>query len=129
MDEIKELLKRSEEKLQSAISLLEKGYYGDAISRAYYCMYYASRALLLPRGIHPKTHKGVITEIWKNFAETGLIDKDVFKAIASSQTEREEADYGIYTTFSEEEAKKVIDDAQIFIEKCKQILKNDMEML
>ncbi|PKP54663.1 MAG: HEPN domain-containing protein [Candidatus Altiarchaeales archaeon HGW-Altiarchaeales-3] len=129
MDEINELLKRSEEKLQSSISLLEKGHYGDAISRAYYCMYYASRALLLSRNIHPTTHKGVINEMWKNFGKTGLMDKDLFKALASSQTEREEADYGIYTTFSEEETKKVIDDAQNFLKKCKELLKNELEML
>jgi len=123
LDEIDELLKRSGEKLHSARSLLEKGHYGDAISRAYYCMYYASRALLFSRSIHPTTHKGLINEMWKNFGETGLIDKDLFKALASSQTEREEADYGIYTTFSEEEAKKVIDNAQNFLKKCKELLK------
>jgi uncharacterized protein (UPF0332 family) len=117
------LLKRSGEKLQSAGSRLEKGHYGDAISRAYYCMYYASRALLLSRNINATTHKGLINEMWKNFGETGLMDKDLFKAFASSQTEREEADYGIYAAFSEEEAGEVINNAEIFLEKCKELLK------
>ena len=71
MDETDELFKRSEEKLKSAGSLLQKEHYGDAISRAYYCMYYASRALLLSRNIHPTTHKVLINEMWKNFGETG----------------------------------------------------------
>ena len=48
MDELNEvhlLLEKAESKLNSAKILLENGIYDDAISGAYYCMYYASNPL------------------------------------------------------------------------------------
>jgi len=44
------------ETLSAAEYLLKGGYYNDAVSRAYYGMFYASRALLASRDLHPKGH-------------------------------------------------------------------------
>jgi len=37
-------MKKAEEKLRAAEYLLDGGYYSDAISRAYYAMYFPARA-------------------------------------------------------------------------------------
>ncbi|MDD1730328.1 MAG: HEPN domain-containing protein [Methanospirillum sp.] len=50
----------AQETLDAAEYLLKGGYYNDAVSRAYYGMFYAARALLAYRDIHPKGHKGLI---------------------------------------------------------------------
>jgi len=46
LKEAKLLLERAESKLSAAKVLLKEGYYDDAVSRAYYSMYFAARALL-----------------------------------------------------------------------------------
>lgn len=54
LNEVNELMKKAEEKLRAAEYLLDGGYYSDAISRAYYAMYFAARALLALKKIYPK---------------------------------------------------------------------------
>jgi len=49
LDEKLVLMERAGEKLEVARSLLEDGFYSDAVSRAYYAMFYAARALLAER--------------------------------------------------------------------------------
>ncbi len=62
LDRVQYYLEEADEKLDSAKLLLENGYFKDAVSRAYYCMYNAARALLLTKDISPKTHKGLIAK-------------------------------------------------------------------
>jgi len=57
------LLLKSQERLAAAQSLHKKQYYEDAVSRAYYAMFFAARAILLIKNISPKTHRGVIMAI------------------------------------------------------------------
>ncbi|PAV05435.1 hypothetical protein ASJ80_09290 [Methanobacterium bryantii] len=42
MDDVKLLVKNSDEKLLAAKTLFESGFYGDAVSRAYYAMFFAA---------------------------------------------------------------------------------------
>ncbi len=60
LDEAELLIEEAESKLESAKLLYENGRHGDAISRAYYSMHYAARALLSTKNIFPKTHKGAL---------------------------------------------------------------------
>ncbi len=59
MDEIELLIEKAEHKLNSATILFERGIYDDAISRAYYSMFYAAKALLSLKEEYPRTHRGV----------------------------------------------------------------------
>lgn len=49
------LIEKAESKLNSARILFEKDIYDDAVSRAYYCMYYAAKAILRLRDKYPRT--------------------------------------------------------------------------
>jgi len=44
-------IEKSREKLDAAKTLLREGFIDDAISRAYYSMFHAASAVLLPEGI------------------------------------------------------------------------------
>ena len=57
---VKLQLNKAAERLEAAKYLLAGGHYEDAVSRAYYSMYYAARALLSLKDIYPKAHKRVI---------------------------------------------------------------------
>jgi uncharacterized protein (UPF0332 family) len=47
-EEVDQLLTQAELRLKAAQHLLMNEYYDDAVSRAYYSMYFAATALLLP---------------------------------------------------------------------------------
>ena len=42
LDDVKLLIKNSDEKLLAAKTLFENGFYGDAVSRAYYAMFFVT---------------------------------------------------------------------------------------
>ncbi|WP_297464883.1 HEPN domain-containing protein [Thermococcus sp.] len=46
-----DIIKKAEESLEAAKALLEKGFYGFVLSRAYYTMFYCAEAILLTKGI------------------------------------------------------------------------------
>lgn len=111
------LLDEAESKLRSAKLLCGKGEYGDAVSRAYYSMYYSARALLSTKNLFPKTHKGVISQLGLEFVKEGFLEDSYLKALSTARETRERADYGIGYKFSREEAEGMIEDAERFVER------------
>jgi uncharacterized protein (UPF0332 family) len=74
-NEIKQLIARAEVRLKAAEYLHEKGFYEDAVSRAYYSMYFAATVLLLTKNITVKTHKGLIQNLaWNLLIKMSLKD-------------------------------------------------------
>lgn len=122
LDDKDMLMKKAHEKLKAARTLLDNELYSDAISRAYYAMFFASRALLSTKEIYPKTHREVISQLAKEFVKTGEMDLDVFQIFASSQEDREDADYGFLLDITKNEATKIVKGAEKFIDNAKKIL-------
>jgi uncharacterized protein (UPF0332 family) len=120
LDEKRILMERAYEKLEVAKSLLENGFYSDAVSRAYYAMFYAARALLSEQNIYPKTHHGVISQFGLKFVKEGKFEKEIFDLFARAQEDREEADYGLLAEIEEEEAKKILEGAEQFLKACRE---------
>ena len=119
LDNIEYHIKEAENKLAAAKSLFENGFYKDSVSRAYYSMYHAARALLLIKGISPKTHGGVIAKFGLEFVKKDLIEKYYSKALAKGKDVREIADYDVIVEITEEEVESVIEDAEKFLERIK----------
>lgn len=124
MDEAELLIEEAESKLESAKILYENGRYGDAISRAYYTMHYAARALLSTKNIFPKTHKGVIAQLGLEFVKEGIIEEYHLKAMSTAKESRERADYGAGYEFTEEEAESIIEFAEKFFDRIKKAIKD-----
>lgn len=122
MNEITILIEKSEEKLGASQSLLQNGYFEDAVSRAYYSMFLAAKALLKTKEYDAKTHKGIISRFGLEFVEKGFIEKEYGRAIHEAGELREEADYSTFRRISEEEANAVVDDAVRFLERIKKAL-------
>lgn len=53
----KEEMGRAAEELKAATVLHEKGFYFKAVASAYYSIYHAAKALLLIKGVDPKSQK------------------------------------------------------------------------
>lgn len=118
MDEQQVLMERAVQKLAVAKRLFEDGFYADAVSRAYYAMFYAARALLSEKSVYPKTHRGVISQFGLKFVKEGKFEKEIFDLFTRAQEDREEADYGLFSEIVEKEAKKIIEGAEKFLKEC-----------
>jgi len=122
-EEVRILLKDAHESLEAARILLEKGFYRDAISRAYYAMFYAASALLRAKGVVTKSHRGVIAKFGLEFVNTGVVEKYYAKALSLAETSREKADYDPTYRPGEEEAESIVEDAEHFIERIEKALR------
>ncbi|MFA4911008.1 MAG: HEPN domain-containing protein [Desulfobacteria bacterium] len=98
----------AKEKLKSAIVLFEDGDYKDSVSRSYYSVFTAARALLATKGLDSSKHSGVIALFNQHFVKTKIIVKEIGKLIGKAKLYREQADYGDFFIVSREEAEAQI---------------------
>ena len=105
------------ETLNAAEYLQKGGYYNDAVSRAYYAMFYAARALLASRDMHPKGHKGLILQFGLEFVKRGFIEETYGRALSHAKERRETVDYNIDASMTAEEAGTIVSDARDFLER------------
>ena len=121
--EIEILIGKAKRRLDAAHHLLEEGFYEDAVSRAYYSMYFAAKALLLKRDITVKTHKGLLSKFGLEFVDEGVVEKYYGRALRIAEELREEADYSISREISKEEAEAIVEDADKFLVRIKEAIK------
>ena len=80
--------------VRAATILAREGLYRDAVSRAYYAMFSAAKALLAAKGIHPRTHGGVLQALGEHFVKPGLLDPKHASHLGFAMQMRQRADYG-----------------------------------
>ena len=88
------LVAKAEESLEIARLLLASGYCSVAASRAYYCMFYLSEALLLSAGHAYSSHSAVIAGFGQHFSRPGLLPRHLHKYLMESFDARQTGDYG-----------------------------------
>jgi Uncharacterized conserved protein related to C-terminal domain of eukaryotic chaperone, SACSIN len=125
LEEVEIFIRKAETKLNTAKILCEEEIYEDAISRAYYSMYYAAKALLRTRNIFTKTHKGLISKLGLEFVKNGELEEEYASMIATVEERRERADYDAYYEPSRDEAEKIIEDVERFLERIKKAIKEE----
>jgi len=96
-------LERGAEALAAATLLYENGYISDAISRLYYFVLYNIRALLLSKGLEPRSHEGALRLFGLHFIREGLMDKEAAQIFSKLMKFREEADYNPVSMFTKED--------------------------
>ena len=108
-------LESAKEKLKAAVDLLENGDYKDSVSRSYYAIFTAAKALLAAKHVDSAKHSGVIALFNQHFVKAGIVCKETSKLIEKAKLYREQADYGDFFLVSKEEAQAQIQSARIFI--------------
>jgi uncharacterized protein len=88
------------EKLEAAEYLFEGKFYSDAVSRAYYSMFYSAKLLLSIKELYPRTHKGVISQFGLEFVKTGFMEDVYGRALTHAKDRREVADYDLEKDFT-----------------------------
>ena len=121
-EEIEILIGRAKRRLDAAYHLFADGFYEDAVSRAYYSMYFAAKALLLKKDITVKTHKGLLSKFGLEFVNAGVVEEYYGRALRIAEELREEADYSISREITKEEVESIIDDAEKFLERIKRAI-------
>jgi uncharacterized protein (UPF0332 family) len=70
------LLHKARRKLAASRALLAQGFAEDAVSRAYYTMFYLAEAFLDGEGLAFSSHSAVIGEFGRIFAKSGRIPSE-----------------------------------------------------
>lgn len=114
---------RGAEALAAARILLAGGFFNDAVSRAYYAAFHWARALLVCRGIEPRTHRGVSQMLGLHFLKTGILSEKAGSDFAHLQTYRELSDYNSSARFTKKQAMQEVARARRFIAACRPLLR------
>jgi uncharacterized protein len=118
----KDEMERASSELNAALLLHEKGFYFKSVSSAYYSIYHAAKALLLLKGVEPKTHEGIERMFGLYYIKTKEFDLTIGKTIGRLMKMREEADYYPEVPFTQEESDGAIKMAKDFAEKAKELI-------
>ena len=117
-------LESAREKLSAAVDLLEKGHYKDSVSRSYYAIFTAARALLAVKQLDSAKHSGIIALFSQHFVKRGIIRKEMSKWLEKAKLYREQADYGDFYIVSLQEAEAQIMSARRFIAEIEMAIRN-----
>jgi uncharacterized protein (UPF0332 family) len=109
---------------KEAKALAESGFWDGTANRLYYSCFYAVIALLAKNDISATTHNGVRTEFFRNYIKTGILDKKFSSLYSNLMGKRQESDYGDFQSFSEDEISPLINEAESFIVKITEIIKD-----
>ena len=98
-----------------------------AIHFAYHSMFYvAQRVLMLLGIIGIHKHKDVNNKFEELFMENNLIDKEIVQSLRQVEITRYEADYDLTKTFTSENAREIIDKAEVFITAVEKLNQNGL---
>jgi uncharacterized protein (UPF0332 family) len=110
------------EKLEVARELLDLSRFDDAVSKAYYVMFYSAKAALLAIDVDLRRHSAVVSQFGQHFVKTGYADRRYSRILARAMQAREASDYDPRTRASRQDAEQALADAQAFLEKAREIL-------
>ena len=119
---VREEMERGKRTLQAANLLWSNGFHNDAVSRAYYACLYVARALLLTKGIEPKSHHGTVQLLSLHFIKDGPLDTQAGSDFAHLQSFRELGDYNASAEFTRDQAAEELERARSFIQACMAVI-------
>ena len=122
-DEIIAFVNKAETKLKPSKALFEIEGYADSVSLSYYCMFLCAKALLVKKECNiPKTHQGLIQLFSLKYVHEDEFKYNTYNYLASSQSERESADYGAKDGIDEKIAQRRFNHAEEFLVETKKFL-------
>ena len=122
MDNPQDAINVGKSQLISSKMLFEGGQYRDSVTMSYYAMYSSALALLLKKSISPKTHEGTLRQLAKEYVKEGLFSKETYGYLYDARETRNDSSYGYSKTFTEEDAEKLILQAEKFINEVETLL-------
>ena len=118
-------IKNARQMLEVAAHNLADGFYGSAINRAYYAIFYAANALLTIQGLSRSKHSGVIATFRQHFVKPGFIEVEFSRIYGRVMDNRHVSDYEIQVPVEAEAAERDLRDARRFVERVEQFLRQE----
>jgi uncharacterized protein (UPF0332 family) len=102
----------ADEELRAADALLAAGLPRVALTRVYFAVFHAVRALLLRAGVTPRSHRALVNLFGLHFVRSGRYPPASGRFVARLQRYREEADYGLATWADDSTAREELDEGR-----------------
>jgi uncharacterized protein (UPF0332 family) len=99
--------------------LADQYFQRDAVNRSYYGMFYAVLALLVTKQKGTSKHQGAISLFDREFVRTGIFSRELSYWLHEAFEMRLDADYAELVDVSQEEAHRILDNAQTFVSQVK----------
>ncbi len=115
-------LEQADESLEAARTLLNKKLIRPCVNRAYYAMFYAVLALLVPGKKETSKHSGAIALFDRDFVKQGIFSKDFSRWLHDAFDLRQRSDYAAEFHALPEEAKVTLTNAESFVAEVKKFL-------
>ena len=115
-------LEQADESLESAQLLLDNGKYRPCVSRSYYAMFTAARALLATKHFDSSKHTGIVSLFNQHFVKTGIVAKDLGQMLMKGKDLRQDGDYKDFAKTSLEETQEQYNNAEKFTEQIEDTL-------
>ena len=116
-------IKRAKEAMRVTYLLFENSFVNDAISKLYYFLLYNVRALLLTKGLEPKSHEGALRLFGLHFVKKGIFNPRDSHIFSKLMKFREEADYNPSYTFTNEDFIEFKKEAEELADKIRKYLR------
>ena len=114
-DSAREELALADEELNAAGSLLQQGLARVSLTRMYFAVFHAARALLYATGFEPRTHGGVHHLFSLHFVKTSRFEPGASLLLARLQKYREQADYARAFVVDAGSAREELEAARAFV--------------
>ena len=108
-------IQKAKEILIEASDCLQHKHYSLSVTRSYYAMFSATRALLALKEMDSSKHSGVIALFNQHIVKADLFPKEIGKFLTKAKDLREEADYGDFVEITEKDARIQLERAQTFV--------------
>ena len=108
---------RAKAALGATDSCRRDGYYADAVSRAYYAVLHAARAVLQLHGYPTRTHAATNRLFGLHIVRTGRVEPAFSRRIEPMLEERMAADYTVTRAFTVNDADAAYAQAEAFLDR------------
>lgn len=115
-------LNRSKTTLLAAQALIDERLLADAISRIYYAMFYATRALFIRDGLTVKKHASVLSLFGREYVQTKVIALEFHQMLIRAFESRQKSDYDVYWEMTFDDAQAQLTAAKQFVAEIERVL-------
>ncbi|HLF27614.1 MAG TPA: HEPN domain-containing protein [Anaerolineae bacterium] len=119
-------LSMAEKELQVVHDLLGDLHHRQAISRAYYAMFYATKAALVAAEVRVKSHAGANSEFGRTFVKTGQVDGRYQAMLSRAGRDRQHSDYAPTTHPTSEDVERIVEDAEAFVAQARELVAEEL---
>ena len=114
-DDIRSMLAKAHDKLETAKLMYENGKYDDTVSRCYYAVFHTLNAALKSKDLSFSSHAQTIGVFNREFVKKGVFPKEFSEIIQSLFEDRQLGDYDYESWIDEQTARESIENAELII--------------